>query len=54
MEQNHAKSEQNITCSHNTLILDNSPKNTKLKKIFLILNSTLDDLFNDTTHISLR
>ena len=29
-------------------------KKTKFKKIFLLLNSTLDQLFNDTTHISLR
>ena len=48
------KSEPYIQCSHENLNLDNSSKKTKLKKIFLILNSTLDELFNDTTHISLR
>ena len=48
------KSEPNIQCSHETLNLDNSSKKTKFKKIFLISNSTLDELFNDTTHISLR
>ena len=49
-EQNHA----NIACWHKTLNLYNSSKITKFKKIFLILNSTLDELFNDTIHISLR
>ena len=29
-------------------------KKRKSKKIFLILNFTLDQLFNDTSHISLR
>ena len=41
--------------SHKTSILDNSSKKkTKFKSIFLFLNSTLEQLFNDTTHISLR
>ena len=45
----------NITCSHKILNLDNTSKNAKCKKkIFLILNSTLDEISNDTTHISLR
>ena len=51
MNKTYDKSEQNhviITCSHKTLNLDNSSKNTKFKKK-LILNSTLDELFNDTT-----
>ena len=48
------KSEPNIPCSHKTSILDNSSKKMKFKKIFLILNSTLDEVFNDATHISLR
>ena len=47
-EKNHAKHH----CSHKTLNLDNSSKNTKFKKIFLISNHMLDGLFNDTTHIS--
>ena len=44
----------NFLCPHKTLNLDNSSEKTKFKKIFLIANSTLDELFNDTTHISLR
>ena len=28
-------------------------KKTEFKKIYLVVNSTLDELFNDTTHISL-
>ena len=48
------KREPNIQCSHESLNLDNSSKKTEFKKIFLISNSTLDELFNDTTHISLR
>ena len=48
------KSEPNIQCSHETLNLDNSSKKNEIQKIFLISNSTLDELFNDTTHISLR
>ena len=48
------KSEPNIPCSHETLGPDNSSKKTKFKKIFLFSNSTLDELFNETTHISLR
>ena len=43
----------NIMCSHKVLNFDNSPKNTKFKKIFVIPNSTLEELFNDATHISL-
>ena len=46
------KSEANIPCSHEILNLDNSLKKAELMKIFLISNSTLDELFNDTTHIS--
>ena len=48
------KSEPNIPCSHETLNPDNSSKKSKLKKIFLIPYSTLEGLFNDTTHSSLR
>ena len=48
------KSEPNIPCSHETLNLDNSSKKTKSKKNSLISNSMLDELFNDTTHISLQ
>ena len=45
----------NMKCSHKTSILDNSSKNKKFKKtVFFIPNSRLDELFNDTTHISLR
>ena len=44
----------NIPCSHKILIFDKSSKKNKIQKIFLILNSTLEELFNDTTHISLR
>ena len=47
------KSESNIRCSHETLNLDNTSK-TKIKKIFQILNSTPEELFNDAAHISLR
>ena len=43
----------NIPCSHITSILDNSLKKPKFRKIVLILNSKLDELFKDTTHISL-
>ena len=46
MNKNYAKCEQNhanITCSHNTLDLDNSSKK-KFEKFFLISNSTLDEL----------
>ena len=48
------KSEPNIPCSHKPSILDNSSKKKEIQKIFLILNFTLDELFNDATHISLR
>ena len=49
------KSEPNIRCSHETLNLNNSSKKKgNSKKSFNISNSTLDELFNDTTHISLR
>ena len=41
----------NIPCSHKTSIFDNSSKN-EIQKIFFFSNSTLDELFNDTTHIS--
>ena len=44
----------NALCSHKTLNLDNYSKITKFRKIFLISNSTLDELFNDTNNISLR
>ena len=57
MNKNFAKSEQNhanIACSHKNLNLDNSSKITKSRKIFLFLNSMLDEVFNDITHISLR
>ena len=37
-----------------TLNLDNSSKKNEIQKKILILNFTLDELFNDTTHISLR
>ena len=47
------KTMPNIPSSHKTSMLHNSRK-TKFKKTFLILNSTLEQLFNDTTHISLR
>ena len=50
LEKNYTKSEQ-ISRVHTKL---QSSIKTKIKKIFLILNSTLDQLFNDTTHISLR
>ena len=54
--ENYTKSEiiPNMMCSHKNSMLDNSSKNTNFKKFFLILNSRLDELFNDTTHISLR
>ena len=42
------------TCSHKTLILDNASKKTQFIKIFLVSNSTLEELFNDATHLSLR
>ena len=45
---------QNVLCSHKTLNLDNSSEKLKYKKIFLIPNSTLHALLNDTTHISLQ
>ena len=48
------KIEPNIPCSHKNSILDNSSKKNKIQKIFSNLNSTLDELFNDVTHISLR
>ena len=48
------KSEPNIPCSHEILNLNNSSKKTKFKKLFSISNSTLDELSNDTTHISVR
>ena len=48
------KIEPRIPCSHETLNLDKSSKKNKLKKILLIPNSTLGELFDDTTHISLR
>ena len=38
------KSEPNIPCSQETLNLKNSSKKTKIKQIFLILNSTLHEL----------
>ena len=44
----------NISCSHKISILNNSSKKTKFRKMSLVSNSTLDELFNDTTHISLR
>ena len=42
-----------IPFSHKITILDNSSEKANLKKIFLVSNSTLDDLFNGTTHMSL-
>ena len=36
------------------LNLDKSLYKTKIEKLFIIQYSTLDKLFNDTTHISLR
>ena len=54
MKKNHTNCEQ-ITRVHTKLQSSITPrKKPKIKKIFLILNSTLDQLFNDTTHISLR
>ena len=53
MKKNYTKTEQNITCSHKTSILDNSSRKQNSKKS-LVSNSSLDVLFNDTTHISLR
>ena len=48
------KSEPKIPCSHETFNLDNSSKKNEIqKKMFLISNSTLDELLNDTTHLSL-
>ena len=53
-DKNYTKSEQ-ISRVHTKLQSSITPrKKTEIKKIFLILNSTLDQLFNDTTHISLR
>ena len=43
-----------IPCSHKDSILDNSTKIRKFEKIFLIFNPTLEEFFNDTTHISIR
>ena len=43
------------TFSHKTSILDKSSKKNELQKnLFLFSNSTLDELFIDTTHISLQ
>ena len=47
------KSEPNILRSHETLNLDNSSEKKEIQKKIFISNSTLDELFNDTTHISL-
>ena len=44
----------NVPCSRKTLNRDNSSKKNEIQKIIEISNSTLDELFNDTTHISLR
>ena len=44
----------NITCSRKALTLDNSSKKKEIKTIFGILNSTLDELVNENTHISLQ
>ena len=53
-EKNYTKSEQ-ISSVHTKVQSSITPrKKTKIKKFFLILNSTLNQLFNDTTHISLR
>ena len=46
------KIEPHIPCSYETLNLDNSSKK-RIKKILLIPNSTLGELFDDTTHISI-
>ena len=48
------KSEPIIPCSHENLNLGNSSKTNVIQKIFLILNCTLVEFFNDTTHVSLR
>ena len=55
--KNYATSEQNcanIQGSRKILNLDNSSKNTTFKKLFLISNSLLNQLLNDTTHNSLQ
>ena len=44
----------NLPCPHKISILDISSKKNEIQKIFLVSNSTLDELFNDTTHISLQ
>ena len=52
----YTKSEQNmpnIACSHKILNLNNSLRKRNQKN-FLVPKSTLDELFSDTTHISLR
>ena len=54
LKKNHSKSEQ-ISRVHKKLQYSITPqKKTKIIKIFLILNSTLDQLYNDATHISRR
>ena len=53
-EKNYTKSEQ-ISRVHTKLQSSITPrKKTKIKKTFLILNSTMNQLFNDTTQNSLR
>ena len=47
------KIKPNIQCPHKNSTLDISSKKNEIQKN-LVLYSTLDELFNDTTHISLR
>ena len=52
--ENVNKNIGNASIIHETSTIDNSLWNTKLKKIFFIPYSTLEVLFNDTTHNSVR
>ena len=54
LKKNPTKSEQ-ISRVHTKLQSSITPrKKNEIQKKILILNSTLDQLFNDTTHISLQ